>query len=475
MAAFATGSDGRGWTSSRAVALGPKPSGPDAPREHRPANTAPVALAAQETLRDLGPSHVNAAAVVVLDTPTGKCLASVSLVNCQSKESQDEDLTQCPRSSGSTLKPFIYAAAFDLGICTPGTLLDDAPGDWAGYEPGNYDHGFRGRMAASEALAQSRNLPAIALLSKVGVGRAVGLLQAAGFATLSRTPDRYGLPLAVGGADITPMELAEAYASLVRGGQHRGHRSSATIPRMRRTDSSRTLEKLLPGPAFWPTTCIATMNCLADPDRTARVCPAAAPIGPAWKTGTSSGHRDAWCAATTPRRTVVVWLGNPDGSGADRLVGQEAAAPLALKIIAGCDAVAGAGFAPTTSGIRLATAAPIAIQSPAASIQLISPADGQQIIRDPSIPDAAQRCPLARPRNRLCWCARPLVVRRRALIPGTPRATKRSGGPPRRARTRSASSMHSDMPPRPTWESGDVECRMSRGRPRSSPTRNSSR
>jgi len=352
------------------------------------------ALTARETLRELGPSHVNAAAVVVLETPSGKCLASVSLTTAKSEDSQALDLTECPRSSGSTLKPFIYAAAFDLGICTPATILEDAPGDWSGYEPANYDHDFRGRMPASAALAQSRNLPAIGLLSRVGVGRAVELLRAAGFSTLSRTPDRYGLPLAVGGADATPMELAEAYASLARGGQHRAAALLCDETPGASIASGRPLERILPGPAFWPTSCIATLNCLADPDRTRRVCPAAVPIGPAWKTGTSSGHRDAWCAAVTPRRTVVVWLGNPDGSGADRLVGQEAAAPLALKIIAGCDAAAGAGFVPATSRISLVSAGPIAVQSHPAVIQMISPADGQQIIHDASIPDAAQRCPL---------------------------------------------------------------------------------
>jgi penicillin-binding protein 1C len=353
------------------------------------------ALAAEETLRELGPSHVNAAAVVVLDTPSGNCLASVSLATAGAMGAHAVDLTQCSRSSGSTLKPFIYAAAFDLGICSPATVLEDAPGDWAGYEPANYDHGFRGRMTASEALAQSRNLPAIALLSRVGAGRAVELLRAAGFSTLSRTPDRYGLPLAVGGADVTPMELAEAYASLARGGQHR----VASLLCDDGTDHQpigydRPFEKLLPGPVVWPATCIATLNCLADPDRTSRVFPAAVPIGPAWKTGTSSGHRDAWCAAVTPRRTVVVWLGNPDGSGADRLVGQEAAAPLGLKIIAGCDPVTGAGLAPTASRKSLASASPIAAPPPSSSVLLLSPTDGQQIIHDPSIPDAAQRCPL---------------------------------------------------------------------------------
>lgn len=352
------------------------------------------ALAAGSRLGELAPSHIGAAAVVVLDTPTGKCLASVSLVSAQDQQASAVDLTQCPRSSGSTLKPFIYAAAFEMGICTPRTMLDDAPGDWSGYEPANYDHGFRGTMPASEALAQSRNLPAIGLLWKVGVDRAVELMAAAGCSTLSRTPDRYGLPLAIGGAEVTPMELAEAYASLARGGQHRPATLLCDDDSPTATPADRPLEKLLPGSAMWPTTCLATLNCLADPDRTARVCPAAAAIGPAWKTGTSGGHRDAWCAAVTPRLTVVVWLGNPDGCGADRLVGQEAAAPLALQIIAACDPTPGAGFAPATPRIGLTQAAPIAVPARSLSIQLISPADGQQIIRDSSIPADAQRCPL---------------------------------------------------------------------------------
>jgi penicillin-binding protein 1C len=352
------------------------------------------ALAARSTLAELAPSHIGAAAVVVLDTPTGKCLASVSLVSEEDESAAAVDLTQCARSSGSTLKPFIYAAAFEMGICTPRTMLEDAPGDWSGYEPANYDRGFRGTMPASEALAQSRNLPAIGLLSRVGVDRAVELMAAAGFSTLSRTPDRYGLPLAIGGAEVTPMELAEAYASLARGGQHRPATLVCDDDRAAAQPSDKPLAKALPGPAMWPTTCLATLNCLADPDRTARVFPAAAAIGPAWKTGTSGGHRDAWCAAVTPRLTVVVWLGNPDGCGADRLVGQEAAAPLALQIVAACDPTQGAGFAPATARIGLTQAAPIARRERSVAIQLISPADGQQIIRDPSIPADAQRCPL---------------------------------------------------------------------------------
>jgi membrane carboxypeptidase/penicillin-binding protein PbpC len=249
-------------------------------------------------------------------------------------------------------------------------------------------------MPAGEALAQSRNLPAISLLWRVGIEREVNILRAVGFTTLAQTPDRYGLPLAVGGANVTPMELAEAYATLARGGQHRPATLLCDLQQNSAIAAQPSPATLLPGPSIWPATCTSTLNCLADPDRTARVCSATVPIEPAWKTGTSSGHRDAWCAAVTPRRTVVVWLGNPDGSGADLLVGQNAAAPLALGILAGCDRVSGAGFAQTAPHTAMANAAPIAIAPERASLQLISPSNGQQIIRDPSLPDSQQRCPL---------------------------------------------------------------------------------
>ena len=96
-------------------------------------------------------------------------------------------------------------------------MLDDSPTSFAGYEPNNYDRQFAGPMPAALALAQSRNVPALAVLSKVRVDRAVEVMQGCGLSTLAKTPERYGLSLAIGGAEVTPMELAEAYATLARG------------------------------------------------------------------------------------------------------------------------------------------------------------------------------------------------------------------------------------------------------------------
>ena len=321
-----------------------------------------AAAAADDAVRALAASRVTAAAVVVLDTPSGACLAAVSR-----SSAADVDLTVRPRSAGSALKPFIYAAAFDAGVCRPGTMLDDAPAGWAGYQPGDYDRRFDGPEPAAVALARSRNLPAIWLLSRVGVARSVGVMAAAGLGTVGRTPNRYGLSLAVGGAEVTPMELAGGYATLGRGGVARGawllctevasdwgaSSPSDLLSGWRLQPPPVAAEAATPvglvrharvvvgGPAgggvLRRSSCLMALQCLADPERTRAVWPAAAGLGVAWKTGTSSGHRDAWCAAVTPRRTVVAWLGNADGAGSDALVGQDAAAPLALRVMAAVD------------------------------------------------------------------------------------------------------------------------------------------
>jgi len=359
-------------------------------------------LAAGAALTDLQPSHITAAAVVVLDTPSASVLAAVSLTTDSGKTATAVDLTSRPRSTGSTLKPFIYAAAFDAGICSPQSIINDAPTAWAAYEPSDYDRDFRGPMTAADALAQSRNVPALVILSKVGLGRAVDVMGAFGLKTLARTPEKYGLPLAIGGADATPLELAEAYATLARAGRHRDAallaepvaRHDVIVAQPSTMPAQSPIDRLIHNVLLRPATCRQTLYCLADENRTARVWPGAAGLAPAWKTGTSSGHRDAWCAAVTPRRTVVVWLGNADGSGSSTLVGQDTAAPLALQILAATDG-GGDGFAPP-DGFAL-TPSPASNELTASTndrLAILSPSAGQEIVHDPSIPDDRQRLSL---------------------------------------------------------------------------------
>jgi penicillin-binding protein 1C len=287
------------------------------------------------------------------------------------------DLARRARSTGSTLKPLIYAAGFDAGVCSPRTMLMDSPAAWPGYVPANYDRTFRGTMTAAEALAESRNIPALVVLGRVGVEKAVGILDSFGLHTVARAKRAYGLSLAIGGAEATPMELAEAYATLGRGGVWKPVRlvqsEAAVEHRVMRAEP-----------------CWQALGAISGEERTAAVSPEAARLGVAWKTGTSSGHRDAWCAAVTRRRTVIVWMGNPDGEAAASLVGQEAAAPLALRLIANVDnggegwpaveekrplILAGKAAPPLSGALAGTLAAP-----GAGKLMIVSPARGEKIV-----------------------------------------------------------------------------------------------
>jgi penicillin-binding protein 1C len=338
-----------------------------------------AATAAREYLEQQA-DHISEIAVVVVDIASPKGLTSVSLSRSGVR---DLDLTQRPRSTGSVIKPLIYAAAFDAGISSPDALLDDSPATWPGYAPANYDFEFRGRITAAAALAESRNIPALRLLSQVGVQRAAGVCGALGLQTIGRAPQRYGLSLAVGGAEASCAEVAEAYATLARDGVRRPVVWLASDGQRDRAIGSASLSA---------SACRATLACLSDARRTAAVCPEAAALEIAWKTGTSSGHRDAWCAAVGPARVVVVWMGNAGGEGSRSLVGGEAAAPLALRLLAAIDGgVPVAAWRLPSLATQWETAA---VRPREESVTIVVPADRSEIIRDPDTAPARQRLPL---------------------------------------------------------------------------------
>lgn len=332
-----------------------------------------VATAAREHLNRLRDSGISSAAMVVLDTATSECLAAVSV----SDVSKRLDLTRRPRSTGSVLKPFIYAAAFESGTCAPETILDDSPAAWPGYTPQDFDRAFKGQMTAADALAESRNIPAMVLLARTGIAHTTGLMQSAGLQTLGAGHREYGLSLAVGGAEATPMEVAAAYAGLARGG--------TSSPVFFSLSHAPIGARFVSANACWN-----VLNALSDPDWTASVCPEAARLNVAWKTGTSGGNRDAWCAAVTPRRTVVVWMGNPQGEASHALVGRDVAAPLALSILASLDATP-AEWPQSTS---LTSRAQVARRPLRSRFAIISPSSQRQILLSGDVPADRQRVPL---------------------------------------------------------------------------------
>jgi len=223
------------------------------------------------------------------------------------------DLTTAVRSPGSALKPFIYAMAFADGIAAPETVLADLPRRFGGYAPENFDRGFTGSVTAAEALRRSLNLPAVALLDRVGPLRLAATLRVAGAGLrLPRGADP-SLPLALGGAGITLRDAAGLYAALATDGTGGKLRLLADQPAGR-------LGFLPAGAAR------------AVADVITRPLPGFGPRGIAWKTGTSWGGRDAWAFGFDSRHVVAVWIGRPDGTPLPGATGTSLALPLLSRV-----------------------------------------------------------------------------------------------------------------------------------------------
>jgi len=265
-------------------------------------------------------------AIVVLDVPTGRVRA---LVGATSSDPRVLDATARPRSAGSTLKPFLYALAFERGVAAPGTRLLDLPWAAPDWEPSNFDRTFRGPVPASEALSASLNVPAVRLAASLeaaspGRGALAACLERLGLRHVRGVGRDAGVDLALGTDDVTPLELAAAYATLARGGL---------------ALEAGILDGPVPGASrrvLSAGACALVTRILADPSR-AR--PAGAPLaGVAWKTGTSSRRRDAWAAGFTTRVAAVVWRGRLDGAPDATLVGAEAASPALFEVLSLADA-----------------------------------------------------------------------------------------------------------------------------------------
>ncbi|WP_164014900.1 penicillin-binding protein 1C [Pyxidicoccus trucidator] len=232
-----------------------------------------------------------------------------------------------PRSPGSALKPLLYAMGIDQGLVGPEQLVADVPTAYGGYAPRNFDGRFQGLVRLEYALSQSLNMPFVRLLQRVGVERFLGTLRAAGVASLESEPGHYGLSAAVGGIELTPLELAGVYVALAEDGRAPPLRLLADGQ-----PAGAAVEVLSPGAAWLTRRALSLRD---RPDFPERRRLTGLPARVHWKTGTSFGHRDAWAAGSGPRHTAVVWLGNFDHSPSVHLVGADAAGPLLFDILEG--------------------------------------------------------------------------------------------------------------------------------------------
>ncbi|MFZ0095123.1 MAG: penicillin-binding protein 1C [Pseudolabrys sp.] len=290
-----------------------------------------IDLVLQKALQELAYERADAlgrdisVAILAVDNASGEVRARVASGDYfDARRAGQVDMTQALRSPGSTLKPFIYGLAFEDGLIHPETLIDDKPSRYGNYAPENFDLTFQGTVTVRRALQLSLNVPAIAVLGKVGVNRLSARLSQTGAALILPKNEAPGLAMGLGGVGVRLSDLVMLYAGLARLG--------ATLPLTERTGGpSQNARRLLDPVAAWY---VGNILIGAPP-------PDNAPHGRvAFKTGTSYGYRDAWAIGFDGRMTIGVWVGRPDGAPVAGLVGRASAAPILF------DAFARSGLAP---------------------------------------------------------------------------------------------------------------------------------
>ena len=234
------------------------------------------------------------------------------------------DALHAARSTGSTLKPWLYAIGLDRGLMLPETLAPDVPTRYGGWLVKNYDETWSGAVRMETALSRSLNVPFVDLLAHVGVDPFVGDLARCGAAAIRAEPGYYGLSAAVGGVELAPVDLAVLYAALATDGACRPLRWTVDAP------VSAPLPAISDG-AAWLTR--RALRLRDRPDTPTRRDIGALPRDIAWKTGTSQGHHDAWAIGMDGRYLVVIWLGNLDRRPSHALVGADAAAPILFDVL----------------------------------------------------------------------------------------------------------------------------------------------
>ena len=298
---------------------------------------------------DYRSNHIYNAAALVADVESGKILAYVGNVTDQDTQighGYQVDVITSPRSTGSVLKPFLYAAMLNDGLILPGTLIADTPLNINGFTPQNFNKTFYGAVPAHVAIERSLNVPLVRMLSQYNTGRFMSLLKRLGMTTLRFSEDHYGGSLILGGAEGSLWDLSGMYASLARmlshyrsynGRYDRSHIHTLTAypveekkPIRSVTDTRLADESLLSYASLW--FMFEAMSGLNRPEEEADWQQFSSMKQVAWKTGTSYGGRDAWAIGVTPRYVVGVWVGNATGEGRSGLTGVGYAAPILFDI-----------------------------------------------------------------------------------------------------------------------------------------------
>lgn len=292
--------------------------------------------------KNLSGNFINNLACVIVEVPTGDVIAYIgnSVSENHAGHSGDVDIARAYRSTGSILKPLLYAGMQKSGDILPNTLIADIPTRFPGFSPKNFDLSFSGAVTASNALSQSLNIPAVKMLQKYGTERFLYLLERTGFTSFDKTADHYGLSLILGGGETSLLELVGVYASLSRvlgrynteGKYYADDYHPPVVISYEKSSQGMTEDPDPPlsASSIWLT--YEALKKVSRPESEAGWHYFSSSPDIAWKTGTSFGFRDAWAVGTTPDYVIGVWAGNADGEGRPGLTGITAAAPVLFDL-----------------------------------------------------------------------------------------------------------------------------------------------
>jgi penicillin-binding protein 1C len=277
-------------------------------------------------------------AIVVAETGSGKILGYIGNAGKEKMHGSHVDIVQSIRSTGSLLKPFLYAGAISEGTITPHELLTDLPVNYAGYSPKNYSNQYFGAIPADEALSRSLNVPMVRLLRTFTTSKFHRRLKEMGMHSLNKSSSHYGLSLILGGSDATLFELSGMYAAMGRtllnytrlsGAYLKDNYHALHLGNYAPNNETYNQPPLTAG-AIWHT--LEAMQNLKRPTEEGRWQQFSSSRRIAWKTGTSYGFRDAWAIGLDPEYTVGVWVGNANGEPRNGLVGVHKAGPVLFDV-----------------------------------------------------------------------------------------------------------------------------------------------
>lgn len=297
---------------------------------------------AKEHYLSLSQNQINNLAILVLDVKTREVLGYVGNAPTTKENNNYVDIIDKSRSTGSVLKPFLYASLLDAGELLPNTLVADIPTTVNGYSPENFDKKFNGAVPASLALSRSLNVPAVRMLREYGLSRFYNKLKKLNQPLINKPADYYGLSIILGGAESSLWDITKAYAGMSSTLQYFNNSSSEyrqheyIEPVYKINDKIDFGEIKSNATLFNAGAIYHTLQSLQKVNRPSgeenwSFFNDAQPI--AWKTGTSFGFKDAWAIGATPQYAIGVWVGNADGEGRPGLTGIQAAAPILFDVL----------------------------------------------------------------------------------------------------------------------------------------------